>query len=656
MLLLALMEIVSGRTAEVADPDRDPAWAQAYLQPPMTAVETRSFIKQLAQYVFENHMKRTAGSEQRGMIYEYFRVERKGQVDQFIQGEGLDTMHDGAWFAAAMVNAYRATGDPFYKEMLVKWQLPFYLKMLNHSDELFTSERNDAKPGADRGWQGSKEWLLQGREKGFVPYWWDDGGSVSLDMLSRRDKDEHVNFAGRNEFAGKPNPDRRLSGYSHGSSSHMAQDLAVMIQQAATLFRDSTDPSEKKLAAEVAEAAKNLQECRARHGSPGIPAVRAALALASENETIRKSLPAETWKSLITARSDYRRALYDFKPNEPVIIPGFADDQEYRYYVGLAKDGKLEPPSAFRLIYDSLTLPLLYQIYSDDQPAPPGINVFDLAPYKFMDGKPVDYRSDRKGPFKRPRPIGSRFGPQNMVGCGRALQALRNNPGLWEERYRHEFSNDMRVCFNDIRVTEKFPDAADALTPIVLGNMTLRLASDSMKLVIEGECKNSDAVIKIFSRPDAQGSYVIITINKDQIVRAMNDRNELLLAEFEIVHAGEGFKIRYLHLPYTAVKNQRPWANGIEYGRYSIQVGDVIRNFCLASSEKQVKRRLEFELGGGLRTWEAIFKTYGYIPTGIGAHTVLPPNVVWDRFSDTGGYAHLISAASQWLLLLEDKR
>ena len=77
------------------------------------------------------------------MTYEYFHVARAGQPDQFIQGEALDTMHDGAWFACAMVNAYRATGDAFYKEVLTEWQLPFYLKMLNHSDELFTSPREE---------------------------------------------------------------------------------------------------------------------------------------------------------------------------------------------------------------------------------------------------------------------------------------------------------------------------------------------------------------------------------------------------------------------------------------------------------------------------------------------------------------------------------
>ena len=639
--------------ADDAQPDRDPAWARAHLKPPMTADETRAFMKRLAQFVFDNHMKRDAKSAQRGMIYEYFHVERKGRVDQFIQGEALDTMHDGAWFAAALVNAYRATGDPFYKESLTQWVLPFYLKMLNHSDELFTSERNDGRPGDDRGWRVSKEWLLQGREKGFVPYWWDDGGSVSLDMLARRDKDEHVNFAGRNELAG-PNPDRRLSGYSFGSSNHMAQDLAIMLEAAWLLLRDSADAADRKLAAEVAEAAKNLQDCRARHGSPGIPAVRAALALASGDAAARKALPEETWKSVATGRSDYRRALYDFKPGEPVTMPGFADDQEYRYYVAIARDGTLAPPAAFRLIYDSLTLPMLYGYYSDDEPAPPGINVFDLAPYKFVDGKPADYRSDRKGPFKRARPTGSRFGPQSMVCRGWALQALRACPGVWLERYKQEISDDLWVVFSNWPIPGSIGSELIPETVAWFGKVKVVLTSGRMELRIGVPYNDGQTTFKIFSRPDAKGSHAIITLDKDKTVHAVNDKNEPLLVKAEILQTREGSKFHYLRLPYTVVKNQKAWANGVEHGRYSIQVGDMTRNFCLASSERHVRMWLEHELAGGLRTWEAVFDKYGYIPTGIGCHSVLP-GLVWDKLSDTGGYAHLLSAAAQWLMYREKK-
>src|SRR5881394_3491387 len=89
-------------SACAAEPDRDPAWVDAAKAPPMTAAETKALIKQLAQYVFDHHMKKAEGSPQRGMTYEYFHVAHAGQFDQFAQGEALDTMHDGAWFGIAM--------------------------------------------------------------------------------------------------------------------------------------------------------------------------------------------------------------------------------------------------------------------------------------------------------------------------------------------------------------------------------------------------------------------------------------------------------------------------------------------------------------------------------------------------------------------------
>jgi len=63
-----------------------------------------------------------------------------------------------------------------------------------------------------------------------------------------------------------------------------------------------------------------------------------------------------------------------------------------------------------------------------------------------------------------------------------------------------------------------------------------------------------------------------------------------------------------------------------------------------------VREALEKELAGGLRTWEAIFEAKGYIPSGLGA------GGDWDKFSDSGGYAHLISAASQYILWMQKKR
>ena len=60
---------------------------------PMTADETKAFMKQLLRYVEQHHEKTDPKSPQRGMVYEYYDTKDK----RWVQGEGLDTMHDGAW-------------------------------------------------------------------------------------------------------------------------------------------------------------------------------------------------------------------------------------------------------------------------------------------------------------------------------------------------------------------------------------------------------------------------------------------------------------------------------------------------------------------------------------------------------------------------------
>ncbi|MFW6161298.1 MAG: hypothetical protein ACODAJ_00930 [Planctomycetota bacterium] len=488
---------------------RRPAWETAWRETkPMTVEETKAFMKRLATFVFDHHLKQDPGSPQRGMIYEYFDVTRDGKADQFVQGEGLDTMHDGAWFAAALVNAWRATGDPWYKAFLAEWVLPFYLKMLNHSDELFTTQGAVVREGG-RPW--GKPWAFQEGEKGFIPYWWDDGGSVSLER--RRSKEALPIRPSIDHTVGKPNPKALLDGYSLGMSNHMAQDIGVMLQLAWLMFKDGDTAADRKLAAELAEAAKNLHESRVRHFG-FIPMCVAPAALANGDAKLMRRVPKPQGDRYWTAGRHYRQALRDYEPDKRYAAPGFADDQQYRYYYGLARTGgTLTDALAFKTIADAYTEPQLFRYYCDDWEVPPGINKFDLHALYFVNGKPLDYRSDRRGPGGRPRPIGSRFGPQNMVCCGWALQILRDHAGLW--------------------------------------------------------------------------------------------------------------------------------AKGRARG--------VLEGLAVDAAEPKVKAWLERELGGGLRTWEAILDAKGYIPTGIGT------GQHWDRFSDSGGYAHLLSAAAQWILYLEGK-
>jgi hypothetical protein len=272
----------------------------------MTAAQTRDFMKRLARYVHDHHLKSDAGSEQHGMVYEYLDVRRRGRFDQFVQGEALDTMHDGAWLAAALASAHRATGDPFYKDFLTRGPLPFYCKMLNHGDRLFSARRNDARPGARA---FDREHALQEGEKGFVPYWWDDGGSVSLER--RRDRNPLGPFPCTDRLAGRPNPRFLLDGYSHGSSNHMAQDLGVMLEAAWLLLRDSPDPGERGLAADVAEAAVNLQACRMRHFGH-IPMCNAPAALARHDAALMRRVPDQGTPAAAALANHSYRALYDF--------------------------------------------------------------------------------------------------------------------------------------------------------------------------------------------------------------------------------------------------------------------------------------------------------------------------------------------------------
>lgn len=386
----------------------------------MSAAETRAFMKRLLRYVEKHHLKSDPKSPQSGMVYEYYDTRGKA----WVQGEALDTMHDGAWLCAALATAYRVTKDEDYRKLLRK-VLPFYCKMLNHSDALFTAKRNDVRKGGHR---FDREHALQEGEKGFVPYWWDDGASFSLER--RRDKIPLGPFPCRDEFAGKKDPEFRLKGYSLGSSNHLAQDLGAMLLVSWLVLRDSKEDA--ALVAEIKEAAKNLHECRRRHHG-NIPMCLAPHALISGDRKLLAAASDGDSPRHRTPNNHYSRALWKPAPGKRYPTPGFADDQQYQYYCALARFGaKLPDPIAFKVVFDAYTEPMLYRMYCDDETAPPGINRFDLHPIYFKDGKPEDLRSELKGPGKGPRPIGSRMGPQNMVCTGWALQLLAARPELWD--------------------------------------------------------------------------------------------------------------------------------------------------------------------------------------------------------------------------------
>ena len=616
-------------------------WAGAAGKPAMTAEETRTFMIQLLDSVSKHHLKRDPKSEQRGMVYEYFDVQRAGQFDQWVQGEALDTMHDGAWLAVAMTNAARATGDPRYRQFLTEWQLPFYTKMLNHSDTLFSTKQVDV---AENGVRFGKEHALQAPEKGFVPYWWDDGASVSLER--RRSQDPRVKppFACTDRLAGKENPQARLDGYSHGSSNHLAQNLAVMVQQSWLLLRK--DPPSAAMVAELAKAARHLHECRLRHHGL-IPGVAAAAALCNNDAELMKRVPGLNPKQ--PPHNHFTRFLAAVGTTQRQGTPAFADDTQYVYYTALAKYGVQLPVEVrLKVIYDAYTEPMLFRYWWDNGELPAGINRFDLTVLGGSGGRFDFYRSDR------PVPLGSRFGPQNLVCCGWAAQMLRQEPTLWDDAVKRLFPDSPRVPFLDpanpaVMDGRPEPDAVRVLDEL---GVRLDLCSERNALIAAGEFAGNEFRLQI-GMPGDQAPFAEITIERDdERISARNHRGNRLLISGKVVPSGGDDRTRFeFALPYTVTKGQETWGNGYEFGMLRVnKTGSEPKTIVLASPGALVRKSLEKELAQGLRNWEAIFRARGYIPTSLFA------GPSWDRFSDSGGYAHLISAASQYLLLLADER
>lgn len=613
-----------------------PAWeaaaAGAAAKPPMTADEAKDFARALADYVFAHHLKPDPAAPQAGMVYEYFDPARKGQFDQFVQGEALDTMHDGAWLACALASAARATGDPAYKDRLARHLLPFYTKVLNHSDTLFDTKQTDV---AENGVRFDREHALQPGEKGFCPYWWDDGGSVSLERRRSKAPGVRPPFACTDHFAAKANPRALLSGYSHGSSNHLAQDLGPMLMLGWLLFKDGA-PAEKQLAADCALAAKHLQECRARRGFAGIPAVVGPAALTNRAAEPLKKLGGEP--KLAAPANHYTRLLSDglLDPTKRHATPGFADDTQYTYYAQLARTGGKLPRSVlFRLVYDAYTEPQLWRLWSDDTPVPPGFNRFDLAggPYG-KGGRFESYRSDRKAG------VGSRFGPQNMAVCGLALQALKADPRLWDESVAALAGKDVVVPVLD--------DAAKpgAGVAVEVGGVAFKLASRRGALLVEAtDLRSRPVVLSIrpaAADPDKGPAAFLLAAGQELKTTDAGGMALQATGGVKVVEGGGGLVVR-VAVPYTVAKGQGPWMNGVELGRYTLTANGKSQSFVLASSGARVAAALERELAGGLRTWEAVFKSVGYVPTGLGV------GGDWERFSDSGGYAHLIQAAAQYV-------
>lgn len=588
--------------------------------------EVKDFMKRLTQFVEKYHLKKDKSSQQYGMVYEYVNTEKIGELGQWIQGEGLDTMHDGAWFSASLCQAYRATGDKYYFDILNNYLISFYTNILNNSDVLFRDGLDEKKvvPVKNK-FQISHRYL---GNKGFCPYWWDDGSSISLDLTMNKGQRnlECVDYFILNN---KENPENKLWGFSLGCSNHMAQDLAVMLIETYLLTKKE----------EILSSAKYLQEDRSQRKYPQIPVV---LASTFKNENINKIGEGYVWyKSEIEPFGEYYESLYNSEEKQ-YVIPGFADDEEYYFYSNLIKHkGKFPESFVFRFIYKVYTNPFLFKYWYDISEIDNGLNRFDGSPISIKNGKFILYSSDLKGGMF----FGSRMGPQNLKVIGWALQLLDSYPGIWENRYKEKYGGDILVNFKNSYIIDlkKEPWYSKIFTS---ENSTIHFGIDRYNFYIYGEIKQPLS-FKIFSKPDGNGKWIKIDINKD--IKIENKNGERIVFDYKMEN--NVFEIK---TPFQICKHQKEFLTCVEHGRYSVEIDNKILNFYTMTSEKEIKEELLKELENGINTWKKIFEKKGYIPTGIG--TSSNPVGRWEDFSDTGGYAHLIGACSQYLLFLEGKK
>lgn len=607
----------------------------------LTVEQVKAFMAQLPTFVEKYHLKRDSNSSQRGMTYEYVDVTKLGRLGQWSEGEGFNTMHDGARYGAALVMAYQATADAHYKDYIVTWQIPFYTNMLNNSDKLFADGLDLKKHAPAVFPKVAEEQVYRGR-KGFAPYWWDDGAALSYEMSMTPKKQHRYGCVDYYILEGKPNPDGRMNGFSLGCSNHMSQDLAMMLMRFWLLTRDPN----------VAKAAMNVQDNRASRG-PGYAflsdiVTTAALTngdanLMAKTVTMFTKYPVANWP-IVNLRDG--REMYAYS---------YIDDEAYYWHAMLAKfGGRVSPAMASALLLRVWGY-LAIQGYWYDVTGPiPGMANMDLGPRMMKDGKFVKYQSDARMSM----PDGSEGGPQALGYSAICLQLLRALPGCWERIAEAKDPQALRVCFVDEpiqldgRADKAYGDA------IELGAGKLQFVSDMQNLYLCGSARGDQVALTIFGDKEGGGKAVkLIAKKKGEASATLADgRAVQCQAKMAMNENGWTYEVK---IPYTVDKSQTPWANAIESCYFSVNAGGAKKNLFFLSSEQRIQRRLLQTVEGGIAVWHRIYTELGYIPTGLiydeNISDAWPSGRFYSKKSDLSGYANVIAACAQYILYMEGK-
>jgi len=556
------------------------------------------FMRDLTDFVYAHHVVTDESRPVFGMTYEFWRGGR--QIQEF----GLDTMHDGAWWASAMVTAHRADPDGPYLERVQTYQVPFYTNMLNHSDRLFPKMRGsgqDKKP-------------LREPVKGWVPRGWDDGKGF--------------------DKSGEPIP----PGY-HTTSNHLCQDLANLLMD---VWLTTRDPA-------LARALGHLRDYKAEYFGPIGPIEFAGGVAGGRVDVLKRFLP-----SAFTVHS-LRPCYWGLYRQEPTPIPAYDDGLAWQYREATARyvlGGEMSADLVLRAAARAYATARAMELYFDARPYAYGLYFFDIQrPPAFVAG---EGRLD--GYLSRSRHLLGGRGVQFAWLAAAVLPHLSAHPDLWERRHREKFAKEplVRIVDDPPETDGRRDGVYDKSQPLRGREATVTLLADPLNLHVYVESKRPEVTLEIRPADDVREPAPVgrLTLRSDGTATAVNEKGETLLHRAAVFErepwTGE------LRVPFGAVPGQAHFVGAVEHGRFTVKVnGGQGQTVYMLSEPGRILARLEAVALGSIDTWHGVWKRLGFIPSGW--HVEEKKRVRSWELSDVGNVAHLVKTIALVLLWREGR-
>jgi hypothetical protein len=239
-----------------------------------------------------------------------------------------------------------------------------------------------------------------------------------------------------------------------------------------------------------------------------------------------------------------------------------------------------------------------------------------------------------------------------MVLGAWGLQLLDHFPDAWERIAEQKRDDAVRVAFR------QQPPKLDGLADsgyVALGktDAALHAASDIKNLYVHGASSEDRVTFTVFGEADGQGNRAEVTVFADGTGEARMADGTKVTCSAATHETKDGWTFE-LRLPYAINKQQARWGTAMETAYLSVKTDGRIQNLFFLSNTERIRTYLEREVGGGLAVWKRVFDEIGYIPTAFHYGRTIREDMGshnwFDGASDLGGYAHLLTAAAEYLL------